>query len=132
MTDAIRERVARALAEAEGYYLGETAAQWSDHWAWYLKYRRQGGIADHSNTARWFRQASAALAIVRAVLLEEAAPPLWTVANHDTYAVLIAPDGHIAARFHVVAECEAVARVLNAMAVFRIAERLAPVKQGEE
>ena len=38
---------------------------------------------------------------------------LWTVANHDTYAVLIAPDGHIAARFHVVAECEAVARVLN-------------------
>jgi len=55
----------------------------------------------------------AALAVVRAVLLEEAAPPLWTVANHDTYAVLIAPDGHIAARFHVVAECEAVARVLN-------------------
>ena len=38
---------------------------------------------------------------------------LWTVADHDTYAVLIAPDGHIAARFHVIAECEAVARVLN-------------------
>lgn len=38
---------------------------------------------------------------------------LWTVANHDTYASLHRPDGTIAARFHVIAECEAVARVLN-------------------
>ncbi len=38
---------------------------------------------------------------------------LWTVANHDTYATLHRPDGTIAARFHVIAECEAVARVLN-------------------
>lgn len=37
----------------------------------------------------------------------------WTVGNHDTYATLHRPDGTIAARFHVVAECEAVARVLN-------------------
>ena len=39
--------------------------------------------------------------------------PLWTVGNHDMYATLHRPDGTEAARFHVVAECEAVARVLN-------------------
>lgn len=39
---------------------------------------------------------------------------LWTVANHDAYASLCRPDGTEAARFHVVAECEAMARVLNA------------------
>lgn len=49
----------------------------------------------------------------RAVLLEEVSAPLWTVANHDTYATLHRPDGTIAARFYVIAECEAVARVLN-------------------
>ena len=38
---------------------------------------------------------------------------LWTVANHDAYASLHRPDGTEAARFHVIAECEAVARVLN-------------------
>lgn len=37
----------------------------------------------------------------------------WTVGNHDAYASLCRPDGTEAARFHVVAECEAVARVLN-------------------
>ncbi len=90
MTAAIRERVARAIG--------------------YARWRVDFDLLSPANQERIRTEADAA---VRAILLEEAAPPLWTVADHDTYAVLIAPDGHIAARFHVVAECEAVARVLN-------------------
>lgn len=39
---------------------------------------------------------------------------LWTVANHDVYAVLCRPDGTAAARFHVIAEAYAVAKLINA------------------
>lgn len=42
-------------------------------------------------------------------------PPIWTVANHDTYAVLHRPDGTAAARFHVIAEAHEVAARMNAM-----------------
>lgn len=42
-------------------------------------------------------------------------PPIWTVANHDTYAVLHRPDGTAAARFHIIAEAHAAARALNAV-----------------
>lgn len=90
MTDAIRERVARAIG--------------------YARWRVDFDLLSPANQERIRTEADAA---VRAILLEEVSAPLWTVANHDTYATLHRPDGTIAARFHVVAECEAVARVLN-------------------
>ena len=43
-------------------------------------------------------------------------PILWTVATHDTYAVLHRPDGTAAARFHVIAEAHEAAARMNAMA----------------
>ena len=97
MTDAIRERVARAMRARLSVNILRHAPQVSHEWLRELS----EALADDAQTE------------VRVALLEEVGAPLWTVANHDTYAVLIAPDGHIAARFHVVAECEAVARVLN-------------------
>lgn len=49
--------------------------------------------------------------------------PLWTVADHDTYATLHRPDGTIAARFHVIAEAHDAARAMNALAVWNAAQR---------
>jgi hypothetical protein len=42
--------------------------------------------------------------------------PGWTVSNQDTYAVLLRPDQTAAARFHVISECEAFCRLVNAAA----------------
>ena len=60
------ERVARAIASADGFYDGatdeRTNAKWAEHWRWYIEFRGKGGAADHSNQARWERMARAALA----------------------------------------------------------------------
>lgn len=97
MTAAIRERVARAMRARLSVNILRHAPQVSHEWLRELS----EALADDAQTE------------VRVALLEEVAAPLWTVANHDTYAVLHRPDGSAAARFHVIAECEAVARVLN-------------------
>lgn len=39
---------------------------------------------------------------------------VWTVSDYATYAVLCRPDGTSAARFHVIAEAYAVAKLINA------------------
>lgn len=42
-------------------------------------------------------------------------PILWTVADYDTYAVLMRPDATPAARFHVIAEAHMDADAINRM-----------------
>jgi hypothetical protein len=45
--------------------------------------------------------------------MTDAPKALWTVADHDVYAVLHRPDGTAAARFHVIAEAHQAAKALN-------------------
>lgn len=60
------EAVARAIAQADGFYLdGEAEALWVEHWQWFLEFRGATLAADRSNQARWERMARAALAAIR-------------------------------------------------------------------
>ncbi len=111
MTDAIRERVARAICKSDGFKPDRLLFGHTPRWQMEL------GRVD------------AALAAVRAVLLEEVAAPLWTVADHDTYAVMHRPDGSAAARFHVIAEAHEAARAMNALAVWNAAQRFGGAKK---
>ena len=65
------ERVAKAIANADGGYVDYTGAPgnyasdeewWDDHWQWYLRGRGHGGMADQSSQAHWERLARAAIA----------------------------------------------------------------------
>lgn len=90
---ALVERVARAMASASGNFFHPQCPD--ADWRSYLD------------------EATAALSVIRAEFAAPS-PGLWTVGNQDTYATLHRPDDSVAARFHVIAEADAVVRLINA------------------